>query len=323
MHDQSVCKPQSSQCGVALISVLLVFALIAILAADMLALSYRDIKKTHNQIKSRQSHLYALGGEQLARQLLYRDYQQDPSTIAEEKSDNINDIWAVALDSFNINEGKMTLSIEDLQGRFNLNAVYDNQKKQVNNEYLAAYQQLEQQLGVKPNISAALIDWIDTNKTVMRNGGEDSAYTSKESPYLTANAPLFDSSELRLIDGMGFDAYQALRKHVSTLPNDAKINFNTATQKVLKAVAPRLSRAELSQIFKTQHSGGFTTLEEWFQQPYGGKIKDKEAFFSVFSEYFEVKIKSLYDGRLAQLSTTLYRNAEDGSIHVIKRKIDQ
>ena len=67
----------SRQRGIALITVLLVFALAAIIASDVASRIYRDIRKTSNLINSKQAYHYALAGEQFARQILFRDYRDE------------------------------------------------------------------------------------------------------------------------------------------------------------------------------------------------------------------------------------------------------
>ncbi|MDY0007561.1 MAG: type II secretion system protein GspK, partial [Spongiibacteraceae bacterium] len=57
----------------ALISVLLIFALVVILASDIASRQYLDTRSTANLLGMRQAEYYALGAEEWARQMLYRD----------------------------------------------------------------------------------------------------------------------------------------------------------------------------------------------------------------------------------------------------------
>ncbi|WP_019530142.1 type II secretion system minor pseudopilin GspK [Dasania marina] len=300
------------QQGVALISVLLVFALITVLAADMLAVNYRDIKKTQHQFSSKQAYYYALAGEELARQLLYRDMKK------QDGSDGFKDNWAQPLESYQIDQGTMTIELIDLQSRFNINNLLADSDT-INPSYVQAFKQLQSQLDTNPDITAALLDWLDSNQQLSAGGAEDIAYSNKTRPYVTANQPLYDNTELRLLEGLSYQAYTELAEQVSTLPRGSKINLNTATAKVLKAVLPSLNESELDQIKQLQNQGGLAAIATWLQQPFGHKLKNQAALFSVNSEYFEVQVKSLYDGRVARLSTTLYRNANKSEITTMKR----
>ena len=307
----------SKERGVALISVLLVFALVAILAADMLAVNFKDLKKTNNQLQSRQAFYYALGAEQLARQYLYRDYERD------KKIDGLKDLWAAEFDAFNIHNGQMTIRIHDLQGRFNLNNLYDSKNNKPESQQLSFYKNLEQQLSIRPSTGAAITDWLDKDSKVLSGGAEDNAYSNIGGGYLAANNPLVDVSELRLIDGMDYKAYSDLKPYVSTLPAVTKVNLNTAESYVLKAIAKDLNSSDLKQIAQLQKQGGYNTVAEWLSKPFGAKLNSYKQYFTVSSDYFEVSIKSIYDGRLAIFNSTLYRDPKDGSIQLLKRHIDQ
>ena len=88
--------PQSSrqpsrQRGIALISVLLVFALATVIASEIIARNALDIRKTANYLNSQQAYYYALSGEAYARQLLYRDFSEANGSAP---SDALTDDWA-------------------------------------------------------------------------------------------------------------------------------------------------------------------------------------------------------------------------------------
>lgn len=307
----------AQQQGVALVSVLLVFALITVIASEILAVNYRDIKKTQHQFSSKQAYYYALGGESLARQLLYRDMASSTN-----KSDGFKDTWAQPLESYNINEGTMTIEIIDLQSRFNINNLLSSNDA-ADPVYLQAFKQLQDQLDTQPSIAPALVDWLDSNQQLSAGGAEDLAYSNKTRPYLAANRALYDKTELRLLEGLSYEAYNELVEHVSVLPQGSKINLNTVTGTVLKALVPALSASELSQIEQLQNQGGLERAAAWFNKPFAAKLKSQASLFSVSSEYFEVRVKSLYDGRVALLSTTLHRNANKSEIRIMKRHHDQ
>ena len=63
----------SRQRGVALITVLLVVAIVTVVSAAMVARQQLSIRATSNQLQARQAWHYALGGEALAQAILARD----------------------------------------------------------------------------------------------------------------------------------------------------------------------------------------------------------------------------------------------------------
>lgn len=75
-------------------------------------------------------------------------------------------------------------------------------------EFSAAINQLAGRALQARQVTAALRDWIDRDDKPVRGGAEDEVYMGMEPPYLAANQPMQDVSELRLIRGIdaGFTA---------------------------------------------------------------------------------------------------------------------
>ena len=65
------------QRGVALITVLLVVAIVTVVCAGMIARQQLSIRGTANQVQARQAWHYALGGEALAQSILRREENGD------------------------------------------------------------------------------------------------------------------------------------------------------------------------------------------------------------------------------------------------------
>ena len=196
------------QRGVALISVLLVFALAAIIASEVISRNYRDIRRTANLINGKQAYHYALSGEAFARQILHRDFK-------ETQSDTLGDKWAEDLETFDIDDGAMTINIYDLHSRFNINSLIDANGR-VDKLAAAQFQRLLDVLAIKGHYTQRLIDWLDSNSVATPDGAEDSAY--QFSHYLPANRAMTDKSELRLLLGMSFEDYEKLKSYIVALP---------------------------------------------------------------------------------------------------------
>ena len=65
------------QAGVALVSVLLVVAIGTVLAVSMIQEQYASIQISRGYLSRTQANQYALGGEELARQILYADFEKE------------------------------------------------------------------------------------------------------------------------------------------------------------------------------------------------------------------------------------------------------
>jgi len=82
------------QRGVALITVLLIVAVVTVVAAGLIARQQLSIRSTANQLQVRQAWQYAQGGETLAKGLLQRDFPQDDRQAP---VDPLGELWALPL----------------------------------------------------------------------------------------------------------------------------------------------------------------------------------------------------------------------------------
>lgn len=299
------------QRGVALISVLLVFALATVIAQQILSRNYADLRKTANMIDSQQADYFALGGEALARQILYRDFSAGkPARV-----DALTDHWAGDFAPFEISEGKMDIQIIDLQSLFNLNNLV-TATGVPNTAAFAEFQRLLKKLDLSEGYAAQLMDWLDNNDQLTAGGAEKSEYTGRG--YITSNMPMFDRSELRLLLDMTFEDYIQLRDYVVALPVTTKYNLNTIDATMAAALAP--SPQWSAESFQArQERGGYTDVNQWMAAE-GQPLSAVKNRASVSSEYFEVRVTVHYLGRVSVLRTQLHRDESDGTITIIKRQ---
>ncbi len=82
---------------------------------------------------------------------------------------------------------------------------------------------------VAEQIASGTADWIDTDQDQQAMGAEDGAYLGRDPGYRTAGTLMSDPSELRVVAGMTPDIYATLRPWICTLPiaEPAPINVNT------------------------------------------------------------------------------------------------
>jgi len=126
-------------------------------------------------------------------------------------------------------------SLEDLQGRFNLNNLVKNDTT-ADPVQLQAFMQLLALSGVETKWAGYIVDWIDGNITPsVPDGAEDSVYMGQTPPYRTANLYLTSASELLALPGFGRDRYLKLAPYVTALPYGTPVNVCTAPGAVLDA----------------------------------------------------------------------------------------
>ncbi len=110
------------QRGAALVVAMLVFAMCTALIVAMKSDFTRLYQRSANIFLAEQAYAYLRGAEELAGIALRVDYDQDQQQ--EQPQDDLQEIWAQPTTPYALDEGGWLLgSLEDLQGRFNLNSL--------------------------------------------------------------------------------------------------------------------------------------------------------------------------------------------------------
>ncbi|MGN6556288.1 MAG: general secretion pathway protein GspK [Verrucomicrobiota bacterium] len=205
--------------------------------------------------------------------------------IPNEPYDSLNQKWAggpggmntsnsplanISLENYQVGKGKISVKITDLERKFNINQADDQ-----------VLQQAMTVVGVDasaiPEISAAIIDWIDPDDVTRVNGAESDYYQGLDPQYYAKNKPIDDLSELLLIRGISLDmywgsastnhsiaAFQAVDRYgrpvqqpiypvglaeLFTALSSGKININTASINTLRTI-PLLDENAAAEIIK-------------------------------------------------------------------------
>jgi general secretion pathway protein K len=264
------------QRGIALLTALFVVALATIAATAMVTSDVIALHRAEGVIDSERAWWYALGVESWTKAILVQDLKNN-------KIDALNDIWAQPVAYFPIDNGSIRGHVEDLQGRFNLNALQSN----TNNVQPVFQRLLDNIPGIDPvrvqGLGMAIQDWLDVDsERAGLNGFEDSDYLGLDPPYRAANQLISSPSELMAVHGMTLDLFQRLQPYVCALPGvtASKINVNTAPLPVLLAIAQKPDAQTLSDFVKSRVNnpvnqptdvpgGAFTTSDggtssDWF-----------------------------------------------------------
>jgi len=311
-----------AQRGVALITVLLVVAIVTVICASMIARQQLSIRAVSNQLQTRQAWHYALGGEALAQSILRRDLRATlESSAAQAPVDHLLEPWALPQPEFDIEQGRIQVRIEDLAGRFNLNSLVQNQ--QPNAAALAQFQRLLLRLDISEPYGDRLVDWLDSDQQPNGEyGAEDNAYLLLDPPYRTAGRSLGDLSELRLLLDMREEHFQRLAPYVTSLPAEPPLNVNTASALVLSTLADNLSLSAGQAMVQARRGEGFREIATFLAQPAMSGIDLKGTSLAVNSQYFQaVSDVRLGDRRLALVS--LLQREDDGEVRVLQRNLGQ
>ncbi|WP_372866388.1 type II secretion system minor pseudopilin GspK [Pseudomonas sp.] len=306
-----------AQRGVALITVMLVVAVVTVACAGIIARQQLSIRSSANQLHVRQAWQYALGGEALAKALLRRDLQQgDPRAPV----DHLDEPWAQALTPFALDEGgELRVHINDPTGRFNLNSLVDQGAP--NDAAVAQFRRLLSGLQIEAPYAERLLDWLDADQEPSGGyGAEDNQYLLAEPAYRAANRGLADVSELRLLLEMTEVDYRRLLPWVSALPADATLNVNSASARVLASLVEGLSLSTAEDLVVRRAGQGYADLPSFLAQLPGLQVQGQRQ--AVGSQYFQVISEVSVGDRRQVLRSTLQR-ASDGSLYVLARDLGQ
>jgi general secretion pathway protein K len=310
----------AKQRGVALITVLLVVAIATVVTAGMIARQQLSIRSSSNQLSARQAWHYALGGEALAQALLARDLKQ---TGGQQSSpvDHLREAWARKRAPFEVDEGRISVQIEDLAGRFNLNSLVLNQ--QVNETAHTRFTRLLRALKIDPLFADRLVDWQDKNQQPSGgSGAEDNEYLLLQPAYRTANRRLQDVSELRLLLELSERDYRRLLPYVSALPEETPLNVNTASALLLSTLSDTLTLQAAQELVQGRGARGYRTPEDFIEQARRASVEITAQGLAVSSSFFQARSEVQLGERKRVLISVLQREA-DGRVLVLQRDLGQ
>jgi len=218
------------QRGVALITAVLIVALATILATQIGFDSALEQRRSSTILLLDQAFLVGLGAEAWAASYLKDDLENS-------KQDHLGERWATPIPPIPIDGGAIEGSVEDMQGRFNLNELVTAEGA-VDPEGLREFQNLLGALELESKWAAILADWLDVDtQPTFPDGAEDDLYTAQTPPYRAANGPITSVSELLALPGFDLERYQRLRPYVTALPIGTTINLCTASGVVIDALS--------------------------------------------------------------------------------------
>lgn len=298
------------QKGIALITVLFMFAVVTVVLAGLVVLSQNNSHRASHYLASEQAYMLCLSGEEWARQLLHEDFTKHPDV------DHMNENWAKEGLVMKRENGYLEIKIEDAQGRFNMNNLADVKYK------VSFANMLDLSLGdtlQSMTLAEQMSDWLDADNIT---GIEELDYLSEEPPYRTPNMPIAEVTEIRWLKSIEAKHYQLMRQQVQndwiTLPKGGTtLNVNTLTP----AVAAGLSGLSLEEgenmvaEIRAQKDG----ITQLGALPAGMASVDK-ALLGVKSSYFLVSVRAKYGDQYAYIRSLVFRDStSNGKMVIISR----
>ncbi len=249
------------QRGVALITAMLIFALLGSLALSLTWDNQLDMRRTMALLFYEEGVQAALGAESWVQGILRQD-------LEDSDTDHLGEIWAIEMPALPLVsdtiQGEVFGAVEDLQGRFNVNNLVD-QNGDVDVESVEQFGRLLAALSLDPRFAGIAADWLDADREAsFPDGAEDPIYTGMTPPYRTANQSLTNATELAALEGMDKASFDTLLPHIIALPGRTAVNVNTATAAVLQSLDENISSADVERLLAERQDGGFPDISSAF-----------------------------------------------------------
>lgn len=268
------------QRGIAVITAILVVALVASAASFMAWQQQLWVRQVENLNTQAQSRAVVLAALQWARSALAQDAREN-------QVDHLDEGWAQPLTPLPVDGGELAGSVADQQGLFNLNSVVRDGKTSATD--LAVFRRLLELLDLPPDLANAVVDWIDPDGEVSYPGGaEDMDYLGLEPPYRAGNRALTSVDGLARVKGFDAETLARLRPFVTALPAPTQVNVNTAPAEVLAAAVADLALDQARVLVDTRAGQHFKDLADFRARLPKTVTQVNEAVLAVGSRYFLV-----------------------------------
>ena len=313
-------KDDSSQRGIALLTILVMVALATILAATIAKRQTNTSENTGYLMRQDQSLLYAKSAEAFFSELLIQDSDNGSSI------DHLQENWAKPMPAFPVEDGFISGRLLDESGKFNLNNLLKADGS-VDDSARRWFEKLLQRVGLPAELSQAVIDWQDADdETTGAMGAESNYYQGLDPSYLASNTKFHQVEELKLVRGFEGKNYDLIAPYVTALPEATKINMNTAAPLLLASIDPKLDLKTLEQELKAKQAelAYFNSVEDlWKLNAFSGiepqNKTDAAAWLDSKSNYFTAQIEVVLSERKRQFSSAMMR--KDKQVTVYSRSL--
>lgn len=260
--------------GFILVNALVLIGAMAAAALVLLVRAEQGRQRLSVTQEAAQVALYLDGAVLLASQMLDRDGFSG--------MDHPGEAWAQPVEDAEIDRGRVSFAMTDLQGRFNLNwlAVPEDEHA------IAAFRRLLRTLGLSEDFAAAVISGLSP-----RGGG-----------------PVLDPLQLDAFRSLPTKSRARLAPFVTALSSDSLLNVNTASAEVLAAWVDGLSYEAASALVlqaRQQPFGSHSAFLLALPSSISSGVDDTR--IGTWSDWYEVRAQARLGSRVVTRRTVLAR----------------
>jgi len=269
----------AKQRGMAIISALLIAAVVAVIAAGLLTRQRVFTRSLEAEQLRIQGQWLLLGALEDSRQRLWEARQKDVLT-------RLDQPWARA------QKGLFEGRLEDEQGKFNLRNLVNRGRPDA--EQVQNFERLCGLIGVDGALSRRISQRVIAS------------YDQTDQP---AKYPMLRNlDDLSSVEGLDPLLLQRMQGFVSVLPGVTWVNGNTARAEVLSAVVPGLSLSQ-AQALVAERDGGrwFINRGDFVNRLHLPQVEVESVLVGITSEWFRLQGQTRREQRRVTLDALLHR----------------
>ena len=313
--------------GVALITTLMVIALLVAVIVEFNRMAIADIDVSQNFGDEKKILYITISGVNVIRELLKLDALYT-------KSDTLFEEWANSKASFDyatsmLDEGRLEGQIIDENGKIDVNSLV-GEKGDFNETQKAIWERLlgQRMFALSDDQINRIIygvkDWLDQDFEITGiYGAENSLYMAKG--YACKNGPLDVLEEMLMINGVTEeifygDARREGIRHYFTVYGSPKININTAPIPVLMALSDNLTEdiaLEMDRFRRDETNKALLGSNQWYKRVWPLEKPLPETVISTSSSAFSVYIRGELRKSVKDIHAVISRSVGEGGTALV------
>jgi general secretion pathway protein K len=298
--------------GIALLATLLAVSLMTLLVVEFSTSAVLGYRAAANQADELRAYYLARSGIQIGVAILGQDSLT--KSRARYQYASLDQVWAQPVAPIPVEGGTVSISIVDEERKLDINKLFDQQRREPDEQYAAIVTRLLSNIGLSPALVPILIDWLDPDSIESDGGAEADYYVRLIPPYEPRNGQIPTIGDLRMLKGMDDLTFLRLSRYVTTVQvgmGPCCINANTASPELLAALLPELeSDSDLvKQIVDVRSIRPFSQVTDMLNLPgISAQAEHLKRFVSVDSNYFLITAQGDFAGARKRIYATFRRN---------------
>ncbi len=151
--------PHKHDRGIALLATLLAISLMTMLVVEFSTSAVLGYRAAANQADELRAYYLARSGIQIGLAVLALDSLS--KRLAKDKYDSLDQVWAQPIAPIPVEGGTVSMSIVDEERKLNINKLFNQQKREPDEQFAAIVTRLLSNIGLSPALVPILIDWLD------------------------------------------------------------------------------------------------------------------------------------------------------------------